>query len=650
MLPSRSGKDYTSLWFFGVRVPLLDAAHTMRRTQLTVLFPMSALCVLGLACSSAQSLDPGFETDWQWDQGKEASTLVANLQGRTGIPPAQAAVGVTGHGLVGRTLPHGALWKYEGEVNVLPTVIGDVVAFSGDNKITVLRLRDGHPRYSIPSGGRRLEGMGYDGKHAVLLLVDEDDARPDQIVFVNEQGQVRYSGTTLERVGTPAAVGGQALVPWGSQYVSFFDLTTGEDLGRLWVRDAPHHVEATVRGVLILGKGVLPLSPALAQNPSLPSARLPRLAFPGDPSWPRDGSKPRPARAQPVDFYAAPVQSGARIEWAHDRFAATYYDIVIGFDARGARVQWATHFERSVIGGTASEAGLGLCLEDGTLLQLAWQDGTEELVGSLENRLRACVLSPWGEFGADPTEKVARPPLEQQILTTITSTGPNLAAAHALLVEDLGRRTGESTTIALLSIAQDPLAAAPVIERASAALAERTDGAAAMIRALEDSAPTEFHGSLLRQAAPRPTESDNALRKIPKRAPPLLALAKALSRMGAREAATPLARYLQAPALPAAEARAILTALRVLGDREQASFVFEFFATYRAVGGSPEFITALGEAATFVWQQGSPDEIRLIEKAKRDSLTHPAVKQQLEARLQNATKSAAPDAPGGAAR
>lgn len=629
-----------------------------------------SLLVAGAACGcgAATGFGSGFAEGWLWDQGAAAKSVMQRLAGKSGPVEVSAAVGVTGHGLVGRRLPNGSLWTYEGEVDVLPSLVGDVVGFSGGDKITLLDVSTGKVRFSIESGGRRLEGMGYDGQSSVLLLVDENDARPDQVAVVGEHGQLRFSATTLEHIGTPAAVAGLGFVPWSHQYVSIFDLGTGENLGRILVRDSVNRAEIREKSLLFFGQGVLPLSSALAENPGLPSLRLPKLQLPGEPRWPVDGSKPRPARAQSVGLYAHPTGSGPHLSLSNGAFASTYFEIALGMEASGAAVRWATHFERSIVGADIGAEALDVCLEDGSLWQVGMQGGSKSPSGSLETRLRACVVR--GPVYAG--ERGTPAGIEAQILETVNETGPDMAAMHSLLVDDLSRRSGEASTAALLAIAQNPLSSTPVVDRASRALASRTQGAETLIRSLEESAPElplpipppdspsdrptgKAGGGKLPSAKPPtgtppgdnhtepPVERPPALesyaeRRQTKRSPPIVALAQALTAMGDKRAAMPLARHLLAPALSAEQATALLDALDTLGGAEQCALVLEFFGAYRAAGGEREFVTALARAGSFVDKKGTPEQRAVVQKAASDSLTHPDLRKKLAELLTTKTE------------
>ena len=429
--------------------------------------------------------------------------------------------------------------------------------------------------------------------------------------------------------------------------------------------------------------------PELAKNPEWPSLRTPSIEFPGEPRWPLDGSKPRPPKARSVGLYGFPVPEGSTLRFAGDTFLATYFDVLAGLDGNDGSVRWVTHFERSVLGAEAGRFGFLTCMEDGSLFHLRVSDGATVPAGSLENRLRACVVTaPTTEVNA-----AARPAVEEQIHETIVGTGPNMATVHEFLVDQLGKRTGDAATVALLSIARDPLTSSPVIDRASRALASRTHGADAMIRALEESAPPpppprappaappsttpaakpKPGTPAAKPTAPAPTttppatppavvpqvppvgpppdeedDDDRPGGRRPRRAPPLAALATALAAMGEQRAAHALALHLQNPALPARDAQALVVAITQLGDAAEAPLVLEFFLTFRTAGGDADFIEALALAGDFVCRQGSPEERAEIDRAARDTLTHPDLVKSLVAKLKvkkkKKTKPAAPAA------
>ncbi len=615
------------------------AAFGVRRSRLTQL---AARVLLGGAlmspagCGGGQ-LDQSFEDEWQLRDGSEPRRVAALLAGKKGLKDIPVAIGVTGRGLVGRVLPQGARWAYEGALDVAPSISGNAVAFTGEGRLTVLDLASGAKLFSKDVSGRRLEGFGTDGTSFAFLLVDSDDARPDLLLITSSRGDELTSSTTTARVGTPAVVDGIGLVPFARQYVGAFDVKTGAPLGRLLVRDSVHTVRASERGVWVLGKGAHHLDERLAGNLGSDALALSLPELPGEPSWPRDGSKPRQARARPVSIDALPMLDGKTPHFAGDAYAYSYFDLVLGFDAKAGRLRWVTSFSRAVTGSDASETGVTVCLEDGTLHHLRWSDGAALPSGALDSRIRACEVRALGVEVTMP----AREPLEAQIKSAASSTGPDMAAVQLLLLDELARRQGATGTEALLAVAQDPLSAPVVVERAGELLRKRTDGIDAMLAALEAFAPRPLPAPGEKPPGHAPGEPGSANETTHAsdpgregrgglRRPPLEPLAEALTRAGEKRGAPLLARYLHEPAMQGAQSLALVHAVAFLGGPAEVPALRSFYETYKNTGGDAEFIAALGMAAEFLVQHGNADDRALVAKSRSDELTHPDLREQLQ--------------------
>ena len=256
-----------------------SASKRPRRTPPSATPWTKALCVaacLGFAPAftgcGGQRLEKAIDTRWSWDGGTEAERLLAALEGKSAPPTLPAAVGVTAEGLVGRTLPAGRRWTYQGSVDVLPTIVADSVLFTGDERLTMLDLGTGRQRFSLDVRGRRLEGAGSDGQRFVLLLVDKDNAREDQVRVIDKNGNTLFQASTAARLGTPAAVEGIGLLPYSSQYVYGFELDSGKPIGRLLYRDDLHTVQARPDAIVLLGRGATALKSELASAPAPPSS------------------------------------------------------------------------------------------------------------------------------------------------------------------------------------------------------------------------------------------------------------------------------------------------------------------------------------------------------------------------------------------
>ncbi len=594
------------------------------------------------ACGATQGLQANFARGGNSQEPgstrhEEAQAIFARLQNVEPSSDVPAAVGVTGRGLRGRALPKGKTWHYEGSVDVLPSLAGDAVAFTGAGTVTVLDVETGTLRFTLPVSGRRLEGFASDGQYSVMLLVDSDDARQDQVLVVDPHGRIVSSATSLRRLGTPLAVAGMGLMPWGQQYVSAFELSTGQPIGRLLVRDAVHHVTLIDSTPWVLGQGALPLDEQLVESHGKNSLQLRPRPLPGQPGWPVDRSKPRPVRARPVALWAVPsfsVQEESKTQhhlerdtgFIHRTYVYGYYDLIVGLNTETERVRWTNYFPRSLLGGAANSQGVTVCLEDGKLLQLRWSDGRKRPAGSLDSRLKACAVRPLSTSMTGPPRKN----LPIQVQRAIENTGPSMAAVQALLVEDLAQHQGAAVTRALLAIAQDPLTSTTLSERAAKSLARRRSGAEAMIRALKAGAPTTSgdpwgDGSHRSQGT-----STLELPSAGRRPPPVIALAQALTAMKVTGAASTLVRYLENPGIEGEQSRAILQALFVLGGEKQLPEIRRFFATFKNGGGDEAFIEALVLAAQFLLTWGTEADRRQVVRAQTDVLTHPDLAEALK--------------------
>jgi hypothetical protein len=650
------------------------------RIRQRILAPVARWVGLGVlsvaisGCGGAGSFEKSLDQMWQWDGGVEASRIMTALQSKKSPESVPAAVGVTGRGLVGRTLPAGKLWKYEGPVDVLPTLVADVVIFSGNGRATMIDVRTGVTKFSIDVSGRRLEGAGYDGENAVLLLVDSNDARQDQILVVGSNGDRRHSVMATARIGTPAAIGGVGLVPYSGQYVGAFDLESGDHLGRILLRDGIHTATTEAGNVLLLGAGATLIDEQITSSPESRSLKLEPREFPGEPDWPLDGSKPRTSRTTPVGIYAYPEKKEGRLSFAHGAYLSTYFEVIVGVDQGTNKIRFANHFPRAVAGGAVGSSAGTVCLENGSLWRVNMRDGATAPFGSLESRVRGCVVS--GSGGAAPQEE--RPPLLEQIVATISETGPDMVSMQHLLLAELSKSSGSETTQALLEVAQNPLVSVDLSRKAAELLSEREEGGPEMVDALRRSAPQSVTPKVKKEPSvqpkddvvkdkdkdkqetkpastddtwsdegetgtptsgaqePQPQETALApgvVRRENRRPPPVGALAAALTRLKTPGAAEALAPFLSEPSLSPKDARSLLIAIRRLGGPNQVPEVQAFFDAYKNTGGEPALVDALVIAAEFLdkhLNQAGREELR---RAAGQSLTHPVLRQRLEKKL-----------------
>lgn len=645
-------------------LPRHDAARSGGAALKCAVALSGCLSLLTLGCGGNQSFESSLDEMWQWDGGVEASRVITALEGKDGPASVPAAVGVTSRGLVGRALPHGKRWEYEGEVDVLPTLVGHLVIFSGGGRVTALDITSGKTVYSVDVHDRRLEGAGYDGAHSILLLVDKDDAREDQILVLGPSGREIFSANANARLGTPAAVSGVGLVPYSGQYVGAFDIASGKRLGRVLVRDGLHTAASEESGVILYGSGATLMNERVTSSPDSRSLKLKPRKLPGEPKWPLDGSKPRPARAQPVGFYAHVDSSEDTLKFSTGGYVATYYEVVLGLSHKSNEIRFSTHLPRAVSGGAPGKHGPTLCLENGVVVRVNSRTGNHIPFGSLDSKVKACVVTasdekiPAGE----------RPPILEQLEETIAGTGPDMVAIQKVLLRELGATDTVETTKALLAIAQNPLVSLDLAKVAQALLAKRKEGGEAMIAALREGAPKPLHegpkvdsirptnegdatpgtppvpespeeeaNRLIEETSTAPDTEDepainpDASRREKLRPPPVGALAQALQRMKTPGAAQALAPYLNDPSLTPKQADALMKTVDDLGsgDPIEREHVSRFLYQYKNTGGEGLLISALVRAAHFLFKHGDDEANEKLRSDLGQSLTHPALAKKL---------------------
>lgn len=633
----------------------------------------AGLALVTLSCAGSQSLDKRINERWQWDGGVEASRVVERVNARTGPARLSAVVGVTGFGVRGQVLPEGKVWNFEAPVDVLPSIAGDTVLFTGEGQLYALDLRSGAKLFQAAVSGRRLEGVGSDGNCFLVLLVDADDAREDEIRMFTRDGVELSSVSVTARLGTPAVVDGIGLIPYDGQYVAGFDIASKNWLGRVLYRDALHTVTADDRGVLLWGNGVTRLDTRLTSSPDSQALLLPLGEFPGSPSWPVDGSKPRPARAQAINIFATPEVKDTPAQFAHGLYVATYYQIALGLEPGTGKLRWVNHLPRSIIGGAIAETNVTVCLEDGSVSRLDLKEGGLSPLGSLDARLKACVVSAANEPArvSDDQRTLARPELEEQIVETIASTGPDMAKVQILLLDRMATRSGAATTRALLQLAQDPMVSSELAQHAGRLIAKRTSGGEEMVRALNEF--SEKRAERLRLAAqssetsqksadqatalasnsdnswqdkkqeeePAPSVSmavarfsarvdDEPASKRALRPPPVAAIAQALIKIKTPGSAAALAKYLDDPALNATQLKVVMNAVSKLGGPDEVERVHAFLRNYKNTGGEPHLIDALVQAVEFLLAHLTEPQKSEMKEEVNESLTHPEVRRRAQ--------------------
>jgi outer membrane protein assembly factor BamB len=306
------------------------------------------------------------------------------------------------------------------------------------------------------------------------------------------------------------------------------------------------------------------------------------------------------ARAR-IRLYARPELRGEELGIDSDRFAATYFRIVMGFDAKQAGLLWVRTFEHDVVGGAAARGGFALCDAAGSvwLLDAAGRSSGKAELGK---PIDGCVVEP-GKL--EPKNGKPLGSLPEQIGAAIRVRETELAVAQRFLLRELGAIEDPVVTKALIEVTSDPRTSPFLLADARQLLAARRTGADHMLEAL--ARQYDFLSDVLRP-------------------PPVGPLADALAAMNEERAAPLLASHLNDPANTPDDIERAARALAKLATTDEAEELRTFFALYRATADQRELVNAVLSVAEALLRVGGEDGARAVRRAAEDPLTHPEVK------------------------
>jgi outer membrane protein assembly factor BamB len=562
------------------------------------------------ACGGGQSHVALFSTNWEDDGGASIGRVWERL-GSTPVPEsADVVVGVAGHSdkLVGAPLGGGSKWTFAHPLDTRPVVTGGVVVGSGGDEAFALDAKTGSVLWRRPTGGLPLVGAGDDGT-ITLAAFRKAGGAGSVLLAVGHDGQIVRQLETEKAVGTPAVLGHVAFVPWSGQYVTVIDLTTGDEVARVTLRDQTTRAW-TQGGSLWFGEvgytrfdeHVREASRGKATHVSLPAREIP-----GSPPPMLPGDKPRHPTADAQDkvrLYARPqgTASGAVVQ--DDRWYATYFRLVLGFDAAKGKLGWVHLHKADFLGGAAAAGGLVLCDDQGKVIELDAKTGGATAEIDLGEPVQACIVNVDARHvNASPDAK----PLAQQLSEAVRAEDPQLVIAQKLLLRELAGMEDESATGTLVDLASDPRTSPDLLVEARRALANRRNGATAMETALGR------HYDFLKDVL---------------RPPPVGPIAQALGAMKQKDAAGLLATHLLDPADTDDDVKEAAAALAVVAGPPQLPSLREFFGLYRASAPNDDVaqaVVSVGQALVTLGDEG------VVVAASRDGATVPYARERLEA-------------------
>jgi outer membrane protein assembly factor BamB len=589
---------------------------------------MALLVATALGCGGGSArVGARFSTDWT-DDGGASIGRVWDKVGAAAIPPsADVVVGVAGNTdkLVGLPLGGGSKWTFAHPIDARPVLAGGVVVGSGGGEVFALDARTGAVIWRRPTGGLPVLGAGDDGS-VTAVTFKRAGGVGCTLLAVTHDGQVVAQIETDKALGAPAVVGHLAFVPWVGQYVSVLDLSSGDEIARVTLREQTSRAW-TQSGALWFGQGTFVRFDAHIRDASKGQATrvaLPSRELPGSPVLVPSGSEPVPvltSAADKVHLYARPEGTDAGASVSDDRWYATYFKLAMGFGAGQGKLGWVHLHGADFVGGAAASGGVALCDEQGKVTTLDAKTGAVVSEADLGEPLKACVVGVDAQRVNGATGEVQ--PLAQQLADAVRADDLTLVVAQRLLLRELSTLEDETATKTLVDIASDPRTSPDMMPDARKALANRRNGAAIMEAALAR------HYDFLKDIL------------LP---PPVGPMAQALGAMKEKGAAAVLASHLLDPADTVDDVKQTAAALAVVGGSDQLPILRQFFGMYRARAEDDDMaaaVVSVGQALI-----ANADGPRVADAAKDDS-TVPYAKERLQALV--AAMPAAPSPTDGAA-
>lgn len=586
-------------------------------------------CVVALFASACAGGGAGappklFSTDWEDDGGRSIAAVHTRLKGARATASADVVVGVAASGdkLVARSLTGEGGWTFDHKLDARPEIAGAVVVGSGGGEVFALDAASGKKLWARPTGGLGFLGAGDDGKLTVVSLGGASSAGSTLLVVARDGSVKRQIEEPKANLGAPAIVDGVVFVPWANQYVSAIDVETGDSIGRATIRQKVSRA-FTLGGALYFGElGFVRFDERIAQasRNGASSVTVPQRELPGTPRLLVPGTERVPVAANARDknqLFARPSGPDGPLSLDGNRYYASYYRLVMGFDAPKGDLAWVYLHPKEFLGGEAVAGGVALCDADGKVTVLDARGATSKTI-DLGAPIQSCVVQG-DSFRVAPG--VGARGLAEQLSEALLSKDATLATAQRLLLRELATQEHESATQTLVDLASDVRTSPLLLKEARAAIARRKNGKSFMLAALAK------HYDYLRDVL---------------RTPPVGPIADALAAMGAEDAAGPLAAHLLDPADTDEDVQHAAAALAKLASPKEAAALKQFFAMYRGTAEGDPIAKAVGSVAEALLRADPKGGRALVEEAAKDGLTLPDVRARLDAVL-------AAHPPGGAA-
>ena len=605
-----------------------------------VLRALAATLLLGawalLSGCGGNDLHPKlFSSDWSDDNGASIAAVRTKLRDAPYTRGADVVIAVaqSGDRIIGLPMAGGQKWSVKHALDSRPQIAGGVIVGSGAGEVFALDATTGKQLWTRSTGGLPVRGAGDDGNLTAVTLGKAESAGSVLLVIARD-GSVKRQVETDKALGVPAMLASYVFVPWGNQYVSAFDAVTGEEVGRVTLREIVSRAW-TESSALYFGEvGIFRFDDHIkdASKNGASHITLPQRELPGTPRLLVPGTERVPVTATALDqarLFARP-SGGDSGPYGVDsqRFYATYYRIIMGFDSESAKLSWVYTNNADVLGGEAIPGGLVTCDEEGKITTLDGRTGGKLAEVTLGEPIKSCVVF------LDSVRTQGKPPsngtLSEQITRAVTNREGTLATVQRLLLRELATLPDESATKTLIDLTSDAHTPPVVMQDARTALSTRRTGAQYMLSALDR------HYNYLADVLVSPAVGP---------------MADALAAMKDARGADPLSSYLSDPNITEDDVKRAAAALVVLGTPAQLPRLRRFFTLYRAAVEGEDMAQAVTSVAEAILRLDPKDGRALLVDAAKDQMTSPVLKARFDSLItaQDAANAAsAADQPGGA--
>lgn len=484
------------------------------------------------------------------------------------------------------------LWMTPVDARSAPVVAGDVVVMQETNGVVARSLTDGRSLFRIDDGAQLVGADGADDLVVVSVLLEPDSDSRCLLVGARA-GHVRWELEIEPLCGVPTLVGASVLAPWGTSRVSILNAATGEERGRVMLKDSVAGHAFVDRQAAYIGQhGLLKVDRKLASGMTAGATFYSPVArpMPGQPGLLRASYEPVPApdnAGHRVNLNWRVKASGDGLSMEDSTLYLHFYKFVFALDADSDTVRWLYQGDADVVATAVQPGGIYLVDVEGKVLFLdsagnvKWHAKLVDkpVVAQIRpGRLipEATPSAPSSPPASSPDNAKAKEPprsLREQLVGAARLDDPRLATARAFAVEHLSRFDDAVVTGQLSEICADARAPEPVTTLACRKLGQRLTGEREVLAAI--------------------TASGTAPGVTP---PALGPLADAARGMKLQAAAPLLLPHVDNPQADAEVLASIFAALGALGHRPSTGTIERFLKLYHAEPSEPGLAHALRAA------------------------------------------------------